>query len=68
MKLTFYQQRALEHAEAWVDGRVYHDHINDECCPDFSCCYPELYEQDRLKRVERLNHLRECYCLPKRFN
>lgn len=28
----------LEQLVAWVDGNPIHDEVNDQCCPDFSCC------------------------------
>jgi hypothetical protein len=27
---------------AWVEGKSMHNEEFDECCPDFSCCRPEL--------------------------
>lgn len=27
---------------AWVAGEPIHNVARDECCPDFSCCRPEL--------------------------
>ena len=27
---------------AWVGGESLHNPDADECCPDFSCCNPEL--------------------------
>ena len=26
----------------WVEGTSHHDCEHNECCPDFSCCRPEL--------------------------
>jgi len=26
----------------WLSGDSRHNTERDECCPDFSCCYPEL--------------------------
>lgn len=26
----------------WVAGNPIHNTLRDECCPDFSCCEPEL--------------------------
>jgi hypothetical protein len=26
----------------WVKGNPFHNDVDDECCPDFSCCRPEL--------------------------
>ena len=28
--------------QLWVDGNSVHDEKGDQCCPDFSCCKPEL--------------------------
>lgn len=27
---------------AWIEGRSEHNKVDDECCPDFSCCVPAL--------------------------
>lgn len=45
-------RRAASRAQclAWASGRSYHDHINDECTPDFSCCQPDCFETDEDKR------------------
>ncbi len=51
-ELSDYEKRADAQLEAWVEGRVYHEPINDECAPDFSCCMPELFTKDRVKREE----------------
>ena len=29
-----------------------HTRIADECCPDFSCCRPDMFEKDQVKRWE----------------
>lgn len=47
---TPYQLRALQQAVEWADGRPRHNIVDDECCPDFSCCTPGLFEVDRTKR------------------
>ena len=31
-----------EQLEQWVKGNSIHNDARDECCPDFSCCKPEL--------------------------
>lgn len=28
--------------QAWLEGNPIHNKERDECCPDFSCCQPEL--------------------------
>lgn len=58
MKTTEYQLRAVRQSEQWAYGRAVHNAIDDECCPDFSCCVPRLFEQDRAKRVAEHN----AYC------
>ena len=30
----------------------YHNLVDDECCPDFSCCVPSLFESKRREEVE----------------
>ncbi len=61
--MTAYQKRCLEYCIRWVNGESKHNDIDDECVPDFSCCYPELFEQDRSKRIASLNRLRRDYNL-----
>ncbi len=37
-----------EQLQLWLDGQSVHNPTTNECCPDFSCCVPELqnpYEQ-----------------------
>ena len=46
----------------WVEGKSIHNIERDECCPDFSCCNPELlankedrklfYECSQIKRTD----------------
>jgi hypothetical protein len=64
--LSAYQLRCLKQNEDWLNGRSFHNFIDDECCPDFSCCNPELFTDDRSKRLKRVNNLREAYGLNKR--
>lgn len=37
-----YQLSVEEQLRAWVAGDSKHNEFSDECCPDFSCCRPEL--------------------------
>jgi hypothetical protein len=48
-----YKERAKAQALAWAQGRPYHETFNDECCPDFSCCFPHMFEKDAKKRWEQ---------------
>ncbi len=45
-----YADRAKSQFLSWAMGRPYHNEIDDECCPDFSCCYPDLLEKDEAAR------------------
>jgi hypothetical protein len=37
--------------EEWVEGRSAHNLDRDECCPDFSCCTPELQASEAERRT-----------------
>lgn len=45
-----YQERVRIQCRQWVDGVSKHNTIDDECCPDFSCCHPALFITDQVKR------------------
>jgi hypothetical protein len=49
-----YANRVRLQGLAWVAGMPFHNRIDDECCPDFSCCHPELFEEDQEKRAASL--------------
>ena len=66
--MTPYQERVLTQIENWVNGISRHNYIDDECCPDFSCCEPDLFEQDREKRVAGLNHYKDRIGLTKHLD
>lgn len=36
--------------EQWVKGKPIHDHIRDKCCPDFSCCHPNLLAPEEIRK------------------
>lgn len=48
-----YQERTKAQCLKWAQGVSQHNNIDDECCPDFSCCHPDLFEQDEAKRWAR---------------
>lgn len=50
-----YQERVLIQGLLWIDGQSFHNDIDNECCPDFSCCEPVLFERNRNKRKIILN-------------
>ena len=48
--MTRYQQRLINQVLLWVEGRPTHNMVDDECCPDFSCCEPEMFISARGER------------------
>lgn len=49
-----------EQLEKWVNGESIHNDERDECCPDFSCCDPNLLtsEEERRKFYESNEEIR----------
>ena len=37
-----YAERVKFQLDEWKRGNSIHNDVDDECCPDFSCCKPEL--------------------------
>ena len=35
----------------WLKGNPIHNDKRDECCPDFSCCQPELLVDQRTRQA-----------------
>lgn len=52
-----YQDRVVQHSLKWVNGNPQHNHVDDECVADFSCCHPDLFTQDMEKRMRSHQHL-----------
>lgn len=46
-----YKERCEEQLDEWVKGNPIHNKIDDECCPDFSCCKPELLASDEHRKA-----------------
>jgi len=40
-----------EQTEQWLLGNPLHNNERDECCPDFSCCTPELLAPMEVREV-----------------
>ena len=41
-----YAERTRVQCLEWAAGNPYHNRIDDECCPDFSCCEKHLFNTD----------------------
>jgi hypothetical protein len=54
MNLSPYKQRCYDQLIKWVNGKPTHNVVEDECCPDFSCCQSHLL----LAQVKRLEYLK----------
>jgi hypothetical protein len=48
-----YKERCDNQLKEWAKGNAIHNNVDNECCPDFSCCCPELLstKEDRYKFV-----------------
>ena len=40
--LEKYRESSQAQLDSWVAGNPVHNNFANECCPDFSCCRPEL--------------------------
>lgn len=56
-----YHERVIAQTRRWVNGQPMHNRVDNECCPDFSCCRPELFTTDRDDREEELARLLRQY-------
>ena len=44
-------KESIQHqVNEWVAGRPWHNTVRDECCPDFSCCRPDLIWPDEMRK------------------
>jgi hypothetical protein len=46
-----YKNRLNEQTLNWLKGSPRHNQIDDECCPDFSCCVPELLAPMEVRQI-----------------
>ena len=49
-----YRNRVREQLQSWVLGTSFHNKVDNECCPDFSCCHPHLFDKDLDSRRNRM--------------
>lgn len=60
-QIAAYRERVIAQTRRWVNGQPRHNDIDNECCPDFSCCHPHLFIADRDAREEQLAKLLNRY-------
>lgn len=46
-----YRERVNHQIEEWAKGNSIHNKVDDECCPDFSCCRPELLSPEEHRKT-----------------
>ena len=51
LKGNNYRERVYNQLEEWVSGNPIHNSIEDECCPDFSCCNPKLLQPEEIRKI-----------------
>ena len=43
------EKRIQFQLDEWVKGNSIHNHVDDECCPDFSCCNKDVVTEQIIK-------------------
>lgn len=51
LKGNNYKERCNNQLEEWVKGNSIHNSMDEECCPDFSCCSPELLQPLEIRKT-----------------
>lgn len=51
LKGDTYKERSDNQLEEWAKGNPIHNSIDDECCPDFSCCTPDLLQSEEIRKT-----------------
>jgi hypothetical protein len=46
-----YKERNQYQLDEWVKENSIHNDVDDECCPDFSCCKPELLQPLEIRKT-----------------
>lgn len=55
--MSDYSRRVWLQTKRWAMGFPQHDHKYNECCPDFSCCNPELFVKNAKHRWAHYDQL-----------
>lgn len=51
IKGNTYKERYNNQLEEWARGNPIHNNIDNECCPDFSCCELDLLQPDEIRKT-----------------
>jgi len=49
MRKSGYKERSDKQLISWLNGKSIHNKIDNECCPDFSCCVPKLKAPKKIR-------------------
>ena len=52
-----YLERVRQQVINWLAGRSVHNAVDDECCPDFSCCVPDMLMSQEQRNRYVLEHV-----------
>lgn len=44
-----YKERAQLQLDMWLIGKSIHNNVDDECCPDFSCCNKKMKTSKKIR-------------------
>jgi hypothetical protein len=42
----------ISQTEGWIEGTPKHNQFSNECCPDFSCCVPDMLKPEAYRLEE----------------
>lgn len=48
--MSDYKERREIQLKNWLEGISIHNHTDNECCPDYSCCKPELLQPVKIRK------------------
>ncbi|MGG8495942.1 hypothetical protein ACQY1Q_05975 [Tenacibaculum sp. TC6] len=51
LKGNTYKKRVKHQLIEWVKGNSIHNEKDNECCPDFSCCKPNLLQPEEIRKT-----------------
>lgn len=46
-----YKERSNFQLDEWVKGNPIHNDVDDECCPDFSCCDIKALADEEMRKT-----------------
>ncbi len=56
MIMNTYKKRCTHQLNEWVKDESIHNNVDNECCPDFSCCTPDIITSLEIREAFRDVH------------